>query len=177
MDLIFNHHFMDKDSNPQVLMLLDIVSKSCAENLEPFLESHLMKTELMMELMAHFQFNILVRIAAKCQVCMHHFVFKKMLDKSCEYMYYLVLEYLSWKLTWDFLLSSVCILFTLSRERVLLILIDFHCRTNRKLCIPICWNDWRNQIMNKSSQQAYKALESCIQYLVLKYSQKKTRIS
>ena len=68
---------MDKDSNPQVLTLLDIVSKSCAENLEPFLESHLMKTELMMELMAHFQFNILVRIAAKCQVCMHHFVFFK----------------------------------------------------------------------------------------------------
>lgn len=63
---------MEKNANPQVLMVLDVVSKSHAENLEPFVESHLMKTDLMMELMAHYQFNILIRIAAKCNVCLQY---------------------------------------------------------------------------------------------------------
>lgn len=68
LEVIFKHHFMDKNANPQVLLVLDAVSQSHAENLEPYTESHLMKTELMMEQMARHQFVILVKIAAKCQV-------------------------------------------------------------------------------------------------------------
>lgn len=67
LEVIFKHHFMDKNANPQVLLVLDAVSQSHAENLEPYTESHLMKTELMMEQMARHQFVILVKIAAKCQ--------------------------------------------------------------------------------------------------------------
>uniref|UniRef100_K1Q047 Uncharacterized protein n=1 Tax=Magallana gigas TaxID=29159 RepID=K1Q047_MAGGI len=67
LEVIFKHHFMDKNANPQVLLVLDAVSQSHAENLEPYTESHLMKTELMMEQMARHQFVILVKIAVKCQ--------------------------------------------------------------------------------------------------------------
>lgn len=59
---------MDKSAKPLVVITLEIVSKSHAENLVPYLESHLMKTGLMAEQMALQQFNILIRIAVKCQV-------------------------------------------------------------------------------------------------------------
>lgn len=59
---------MDKSANPLVVITLEIVSKSHAENLVPYLESHLMKRGLMAEHMARQQFNILIRIAEICQV-------------------------------------------------------------------------------------------------------------
>lgn len=59
---------MDKHANSQTLLVMEIVSKYHPENLEPFLESHLMRTELMMEMMAHYQVNILIKVAAKYQV-------------------------------------------------------------------------------------------------------------
>ncbi|XP_052697616.1 uncharacterized protein LOC128175814 [Crassostrea angulata] len=87
LELIFKHHFMEKNANPQVLMVLDVVSKSHAENLEPFVESHLMKTDLMMELMAHYQFNILIRIAAKCndkQSLVYSYLMKRLHESNIE---------------------------------------------------------------------------------------------
>jgi hypothetical protein len=59
---------MDKNANAHALLVMEIVSKSHPENLETFLESHLMRTELVNEMMAHYQVKIFIRVVAKYQV-------------------------------------------------------------------------------------------------------------
>ncbi|XP_062598650.1 uncharacterized protein LOC134260086, partial [Saccostrea cucullata] len=87
LELLFKHHFMDRNVNPQVLVVLETVSKTHPENLEQFMEEYLMKTELMMELTAHYQFTILVRIAAKCknkQGVVYTYLMKRLKESNTE---------------------------------------------------------------------------------------------
>ncbi|XP_062594503.1 uncharacterized protein LOC134255920, partial [Saccostrea cucullata] len=69
MKLFFDVHFMDFTANSQVLIFMDILSKSQPALFGPFIPHPLLNSKLMQDTMASYQMNIVTRAAAVCKDC------------------------------------------------------------------------------------------------------------
>ncbi|XP_062610889.1 uncharacterized protein LOC134272700 [Saccostrea cucullata] len=69
MKLFFDVHFMDFTANSQVLIFMDILSKSQPALFGPFIPHPLLNSKLMLDTMASYHMSIVTRTAAVCKDC------------------------------------------------------------------------------------------------------------
>jgi hypothetical protein len=68
MKVLFDLHYMDYNANSQILLTMDVLSKSRPELFAPYIPKPMLNRKLMMDAMSSYHMYIITRAAAVSKV-------------------------------------------------------------------------------------------------------------